>query len=45
VQKVRDEPKDSPSKDVFSFWANKVNNSSKGTTFPKLLQKSFVTAE
>lgn len=44
VQKVRDEPKDSPSKDVFSFWANKVNNSSKGTTFPKLLQKSFVTA-
>lgn len=45
VQKVRNEPKDSPSKDVFLFWANKVSNSSKGSrTFPKLLQKSSVTA-
>ncbi|OXB75835.1 UNVERIFIED_CONTAM: hypothetical protein H355_009468 [Colinus virginianus] len=44
VQKVRDECKDSPSKDVFLFWANKVNNSRKETTFQKLLQKSSVTA-
>ncbi|XP_074760363.1 kyphoscoliosis peptidase-like [Athene noctua] len=43
TQKVRDEPKDSPSKAVFMFWANKVNNSSKTTKFQKLLQKSSVT--
>lgn len=40
TQKVRDEPKDSPSKEVFTFWANKVNNSSKNPTF----QKSPVSA-
>ncbi|XP_065592050.1 kyphoscoliosis peptidase-like [Cyrtonyx montezumae] len=44
VQKVRDERKESPSKGVFMFWANKVNNSRKETTFQKLLQKSPVTA-
>ncbi|XP_074721527.1 kyphoscoliosis peptidase-like [Strix uralensis] len=44
TQKVRDEPKDSPSKAVFMFWANKVNSSSKTTKFQKLLQKSSVTA-
>lgn len=43
TQKVRDEPKDSPSKAVFTFWANKVN-SSKTTAFQKLLQKSSVSA-
>ncbi|KAM9027432.1 kyphoscoliosis peptidase-like [Ara ararauna] len=35
AQKVRDEPKDSPSKAVFTFWADKVNNSSKNPTFQK----------
>ncbi|XP_075606791.1 kyphoscoliosis peptidase-like [Balearica regulorum gibbericeps] len=44
TQKVRDEPKDSPSKAVFTFWANKVNNSSKTTAFQNLLQKSSVSA-
>lgn len=41
TQKVRDEPEDSPSKAVFTFWANKVNNSSERATFQKLLQKSM----
>uniref|UniRef100_A0A8B9P4L2 Transglutaminase-like domain-containing protein n=1 Tax=Apteryx owenii TaxID=8824 RepID=A0A8B9P4L2_APTOW len=45
MQRVRDEPKDSPSKDVFLFWANKINNSSKKATFQKLLQNSSVTVE
>lgn len=45
TQKVRGEPKDSPSKAVFTFWANKVNSSSSKTTaFQKLLQKSPLTA-
>lgn len=44
TQKVRDEPKDSPSKAVFTFWANKVNNGSKTTAFQELLQKSSMTA-
>lgn len=44
TQKVRGEPKDSTSKAVFAFWANKVNNSSKTTTFQKPLQKSSMTA-
>jgi len=44
TQKARDEPKESASKAVFLFWANKVN-SSKTTAFQKLLQKSSVTAE
>lgn len=44
TQKLRDEPKDSPSKAVFMFWANKVNNSSKTTTVQKLLRKSPVAA-
>ncbi|KAK2536528.1 kyphoscoliosis peptidase-like protein [Columba livia] len=44
TQKVKDEPKDSTSKAVFTFWANKVNNSSKTTTFQKPLQKSSMTA-
>ncbi|XP_062431008.1 kyphoscoliosis peptidase-like isoform X2 [Rhea pennata] len=45
VQRVKHELKDSPSKDVFLFWANKVNNGSKKATFQKLLQKSSVTVE
>lgn len=44
AQKVRDEPKDSPSRDVFLFWANKVNGSGQGATFHKVLQKSSMTS-
>ncbi|XP_059673760.1 kyphoscoliosis peptidase-like [Gavia stellata] len=44
TQKVRNEPEDSPSKAVFTFWANKVNNSSQRTPLQKLLQKPSVTA-
>ncbi|XP_069712723.1 kyphoscoliosis peptidase-like [Phaenicophaeus curvirostris] len=41
TQEVREEPKASPSKGVFAFWAEKVNSSSE-RTFQKLLQKSSV---
>ncbi|XP_063192060.1 kyphoscoliosis peptidase-like isoform X2 [Chroicocephalus ridibundus] len=44
TEEVRVEPEDSPSKRVFTFWANKVNSSNKRATFQKLLQKSSVTA-
>lgn len=44
TEEVGDEPKDSAFKGVFTFWANKVNNSNERATFQKLLQKSSVTA-
>lgn len=43
TQKVRDEPKVSPSRDIFLFWANKVNGSGQGAAFHKALQKSSMT--
>ncbi|XP_014822228.1 PREDICTED: kyphoscoliosis peptidase-like [Calidris pugnax] len=44
TEEVRDKPKDSPSRGLFTFWENKVNNSNTKNTFKKPLQKLSVTA-
>lgn len=44
TKKVKDGPEDSPSKAIFTFWANKVNSSNERATFQKVLQKASMTA-